>query len=143
MNYFRILQNLKPLIQSGKLTRIEDALSYLQSMGMKIDGILRQGVENMFKKIKARDPEFDNVVKELPIDDLGVPFNPKTLKSTAEKRGIRGTSEADKDIAFIQEGIDDLNKAEREADLVSKSEGIENLFDEKLPKVKMGSRMNY
>ena len=88
MNYFRILQNLKPLIQSGKLTRIEDALSYLQSMGMKLDGILRQGVENMFKKIKARDPDFNNVVKELPIDDLGVPFNPKTLKSTKEKRGL-------------------------------------------------------
>ena len=86
MNYFKILQAIKPLIQSGKLTRIDEALSYLQSMGMKIDGILRQGVENMFKKIKARDPEFDNVVKELPIDDRGIPFNPKTLKSTKEKR---------------------------------------------------------
>ena len=129
MNYFKILQAIKPLIQRGKLTRIDEALSYLQSMGMKIDGILRQGVENMFKKIKARDPGFDNVVKELPIDDQGIPFNPKTLKSTKEKRGITAATEAEKDIAFIQEGIDDLNKAEREADLVSKSEGIENLFD--------------
>ena len=164
MNYFKILQAIKPLIQSGKLTRIDEALSYLQSMGMKIDGILRQGVENMFKKIKARDPEFNNVVKELPIDDQGIPFNPKTLKSTKEKRNIeslgkdatpfsksiqeffdarpkkesiRGTSEADKDIAFIQEGIDDLNKAEREADLISEGlvkgknkEGVETLFEE-------------
>jgi len=137
MNYFKILQAIKPLIQSGKLTRIDEALSYLQSMGMKIDGILRQGVENMFKKIKARDPEFGNVVQKLPIDDAGIPFNPKTLKSTAEKRGIRGTSEADKDIAFIQEGIDDLNKVEREADLVSQGlvkgknkEGVETLFEE-------------
>ena len=56
--------------------------------------------------------------KNFPIDDAGIPFNPKTLKSTKEKRGITAaTSEADKDIAFIQEGIDDLNKVEREADL--------------------------
>ena len=142
MNLFRIMQSIRGWAQAGKID-FPGAVKYLTDLGIKMDGIVHQALKNVFKEGKARDPEFGNVVQKLPIDDQGIPFNPKTLKSTAEKRGIRGTSEADKDIAFIQEGIDDLNKAEREADLVSKSEGIENLFDEKLPKVKMGSRMNY
>ena len=141
MNLFRIMQSIRGWAQAGKID-FPGAVKYLTDLGVKMDGIVHQALKNVFKEGKARDPDFGNVVKELPIDDQGIPFNPKTLKSTAEKRGIRGTSEADRDIAFIQEGIDDLNKAEREADLISK-QGVGNLFDEKLPKVKMGSRMNY
>ena len=166
MNLFRIMQSIRGWAQAGKID-FPGAVKYLTDLGVKMDGIVHQALKNVFKEGKARDPDFGNVVQKLPIDDTGVPFNPKTLKSTKEKRwdefvksdpfdgsvtikegkegieNLRGTSEADKDIAFIQEGIDDLNKAEREADLVSKTEGIENLFDEKLPKVKMGSKMNY
>ena len=151
-NIFKLLAEIKAL----KLD-YAGAVKYLTDQGIEVVGIIKQGLDNFFKKIKARDPDFGNVVQKLPIDDTGVPFHPNTLKSTAEKRGFirkapevedtafikEGTGEADRDIAFIQKGIDDLNKAEREADLVSKTEGIENLFDEKLPKVKMGSRMNY
>ena len=167
MNLFRIMQSIRGWAQAGKID-FPGAVKYLTDLGVKMDGIVHQALKNVFKEGKARDPEFGNVVEKLQIDDAGIPFNPKTLKSTAEKRvptegdrlylkktgldegkvdegieSIRGTSEADKDIAFIQEGIDDLNRAEREADLVSQKEGIENLFDEKLPNVKMGSKMNY
>ena len=121
MNYFKILQNLKPLIQSGKITRIEDALSYLQSAGMKIDGILRKGVENIFKKIKARDPVFDKTVTKMPIDDAGVPFNPKTLKSTTEKRGVESLGKDATPFAKSIQEFFDAPKAKR---------GVENLFKE-------------
>jgi hypothetical protein len=85
MNYFRILQLLKPLVQRGSIKSIDEALVFLQRQGTKVDGILRKGVENMFKKIKARDPDFNKVVQKLPKDDAGIPFNPNTLKSVAEK----------------------------------------------------------
>ena len=88
MNYFKILQLIKPLVQRGSLKSIDEVLIFLQRQGTKIDGILRKGVENMFKKIKARDPDFNKVVQKLPKDDAGIPFNPNTLKSTAEKRGV-------------------------------------------------------
>ncbi len=142
MNLFKIMQSIRGWAQAGKID-FPGAVKYLTDLGVKMDGIVHQALKNVFKEGKARDPDFGNVVQKLPIDDAGIPFNPKTLKSTKEKRGITAATEADKDIAFIQEGIDDLNKVEREADLVSQKEGIENLFDEKLPKVKMGSRMNY
>ena len=51
-----------------------------------MDGIVHQALKNVFKEGKARDPDFGNVVKDFPIDDAGIPFNPKTLKSTKEKR---------------------------------------------------------
>ena len=142
MNLFKIMQSIRGWAQAGKID-FPGAVKYLTDLGVKMDGIVHQALKNVFKEGKARDPEFGNVVEKFLIDEQGIPFNPKTLKSTKEKRGITAATEADKDIAFIQEGIDDLNKVEREADLVSQKEGIENLFDEKLPKVKMGSRMNY
>ena len=115
MNLFRIMQSIRGWAQAGKID-FPGAVKYLTDLGVKMDGIVHQALKNVFKEGKARDPEFGNVVQKLPIDDQGIPFNLKTLKSTKEKRasteGIRGTSEADKDIAFIQEGIDDLNKAE-------------------------------
>jgi len=105
MNYFKILQNLKPLIQSGKLTRIDEALSYLQSAGMKIDGILRKGVENIFKSIKARDPDFNTTVTKMSIDEEGIPFNPNTLKSTPEKRGVENLFEETKRVNMPAEKL--------------------------------------
>ena len=85
MNYFRILQLLKPLVQRGSIKSIDEALVFLQRQGTKVDGILRKGVENMNKKIKASDPDFNKGVQKLPKDDAGIPFNPNTLKSVAEK----------------------------------------------------------
>ena len=131
MNIFKLMQAMRPYIQRGDMT-YDLAIKYLKERGVQFDGLVKKALDNMFKTVKARDPVFDQSVTQMPIDEAGVPFNPKTFKSTKEKRaeGIRGTSEADKDIAFIQEGIDDLNKVEREADLVSQKEGVENLFKE-------------
>jgi len=110
MNLFRIMQSIRGWAQAGKID-FPGAVKYLTDLGVKMDGIVHQALKNVFKEGKARDPEFGNVVQKLQIDDQGIPFNPKTLKSTTEKR--------------------------------ASTEGIENLFDEKLPNVKMGSRMNY
>ena len=86
MNYFKILEGLTKLVKSGQIKSIDEALAMLQRGGAKIDGILRQGVINIFKKGKARDPDFGTNVTKMPIDEAGTPFNPKTLKSTTEKR---------------------------------------------------------
>jgi hypothetical protein len=88
MNYFKILEGLTKLVKSGQIKSIDEALAMLQRGGAKIDGILRQGVINIFKKGKARDPDFGTNVTKMSIDDAGIPFNPKTLKSTTEKRGV-------------------------------------------------------
>jgi hypothetical protein len=88
MNYFKILEGLTKLVKSGQIKSVDEALAMLQRGGAKIDGILRQGVVNIFKKGKARDPDFGTNVTKMPVDDAGVPFNPNTLKSTTEKRGV-------------------------------------------------------
>ena len=75
------------MAQAGKID-FPGAVKYLTDLGVKMDGIVHQALKNVFKEGKARDPEFGNVVKKLPIDDQGIPFNLKTLKSTKEKRGI-------------------------------------------------------
>ena len=141
MNLFKIMQSIRGWAQAGKID-FPGAVKYLTDLGVKLDGIVHQALKNVFKEGKARDPEFGNEVEKLQIDEQGIPFNPKTIKSIPEKRGINTSvvedfSEADKDIAFIQEGIDDLNKAEREADLISEGlvkgknkEGVETLFEE-------------
>ena len=85
MNLFRIMQSIRGWAQAGKID-FPGAVKYLTDLGVKMDGIVHQALKNVFKEGKARDPEFGNVVEKFPIDDQGIPFNPKTLKSTKEKR---------------------------------------------------------
>ena len=87
MNIFKLMQAMRPYIQRGDMT-YDLAVKYLKERGVQFDGIIKQSLDNMFKKIKARDPDFDTNVIKMPIDDAGTPFNPKTLKSTTEKRGV-------------------------------------------------------
>jgi len=82
-NIFKLLAEIKAL----KLD-YAGAVRYLTERGIEVVGIVKQGLDNFFKKNKARDVDFGNVVQKLPIDDAGIPFNPNTLKSTAEKRGV-------------------------------------------------------
>jgi hypothetical protein len=87
MNIFKLMQAMRPYIQRGDMT-YDLAIKYLKERGVQFDGIVKKALDNMFKKIKARDPLFDKSVTKMPIDDAGIPFNPKTLKSTTEKRGV-------------------------------------------------------
>ena len=148
MNYFRILEGLTKLVKSGQIKSIDEALAMLQRGGAKIDGILRQGVINIFKKGKARDPDFGTNVTKMSIDDAGIPYNPKTLKSTLQKRGTI-LNEADKrklwemsndvdgpiknlydDFESFSE-VYDLHGKERMWRGVKKSKkGVESLFEE-------------
>ena len=87
MNIFKLMQAMRPYIQRGDMT-YDLAVKYLKERGVQFDGIVKKALDNMFKKIKARDPVFDKSVTKMPIDDAGTPFNPNTLKSTTEKRGV-------------------------------------------------------
>ena len=95
MNLFKIMQSIRAMAQAGKID-FPGAIVYLQKLGVKMDGIVHQALKNVFKEGKARDPDFGNVVKDFPIDDAGIPFNPNTLKSTAEKRGVENLFEETK-----------------------------------------------
>ena len=115
MNLFRIMQSIRGWAQAGKID-FPGAVKYLTDLGVKMDGIVHQALKNVFKEGKARDPDFGNVVKDFPIDDAGIPFNPNTLKSTAEKRGVENLfkekSIADKmsDIKTTSSELDDAMK---------------------------------
>ena len=87
MNLFKIMQSIRSLAQAGKID-YQGAIKYLNDLGVQMDGIVKQALDNVFKKGKARDPEFGDTVVKMQIDEQGVPFNPNTLKSTSEKRGI-------------------------------------------------------
>jgi hypothetical protein len=87
-NYFILFNTLKELAKQGRIKSVDEAIALVANTGEKVDGIVRKGIENIFKTIKARDPLFNKSVTKMPIDDAGVPFNPKTLKSTTEKRGV-------------------------------------------------------
>ena len=90
MNYFKILQLLRPHIKAGRLD-YKGAILYLEKIGIKMDGILKKGLDNLFKKGKARDREFGNVVHKLPKDDAGKLFNPKNpLKDYSKKNLVKG-----------------------------------------------------
>jgi hypothetical protein len=121
MNLFKIMQSIRAMAQAGKID-FPGAIVYLQKLGVKMDGIVHQALKNVFKEGKARDIDFGNVVKDFPIDDAGIPFNPKTLKSTAEKRNIESLG---KDATPLSKSIQEFFDAPKE------KRGVENLFKNK------------
>ena len=56
MNYIKALEILGKLVKSGQIKSVDEAVGMLQKMGTKVDGLLKQGVENLFKTTKARNP---------------------------------------------------------------------------------------
>ena len=110
MNIFKLMQAMRPYIQSGEMT-YDLAIKYLKERGVQFDGLVKKALDNMFKKIKARDPVFDKNVTKMPFDDEGLPFDPKTLKTIEEKR------------KYVIHHPDE--KIER-----AKKVGIDNLFEE-------------
>ena len=122
MNLFKIMQSIRAWAQAGKID-YPGAIQYLNQLGVQMDGIVKQALDNVFKKGKARDPDFGDTVVKMQIDEEGIPFNPNTLKSTPEKRGVENL--------FQEKGPTVTDQME--------------LFTEtkKLPKVKMGSKIDY
>ena len=110
MNIFKLMQAMRPYIQNGEMT-YDLAIKYLKERGVQFDGLVKKALDNMFKKIKARDPVFDKNVTKMPFDDEGLPFDPKTLKTIEEKR------------KYVIHHPDE--KIER-----AKKVGIDNLFEE-------------
>jgi hypothetical protein len=111
MNIFKLMQAMRPYIQRGDMT-YDLAVKYLKERGVEFDGLVKKALDNMFKKIKARDPVFDKNVTKMHFDDEGLPFDPKTLKTIEEKR------------KYVINPPDE--KIER-----AKKLGVENLFEER------------
>ena len=77
---FKFIKSLRPYIDKG-LISIEDVYIHLNKKGVEVTDIVRKAVNNAFKKGPDKDPLFDQTKIDLPIDDLGKPFNPnKPLK---------------------------------------------------------------
>ena len=148
MNLFKIMQGIRSLAQAGKID-YPGAVKYLNDLGVQMDGIVKQALDNVFKKGKARDPEFGDTVVKMQIDEEGIPYNPKTLQSTSEKRGvenlfIRKEAEKPGDPGWIKDGDPITEENFGTSQFAPSKEGIENRRKAKnLPEVKMGSRINY
>ena len=126
MNLFKLMQGIRAMAQAGKID-FPGAVKYLTDLGVEMNGIVHQALKNVFKEGKARDPEFGNVVQKLQIDDQGIPFNPNTLKSTVEKRGVENLFE---------------NQSKTFADELAEGEGVET-FETILPTKKVPKKIKY
>ena len=111
MNIFKLMQAMRPYIQSGEMT-YDLAIKYLKERGVQFDGLVKKALDNMFKKTKARDPVFDKSVTKMHFDEEGLPFDPKTLKTIEEKRKY-----------VIHHPNEKIERA--------KKLGVENLFEER------------
>jgi hypothetical protein len=109
----------------------EDIIKFAKQEFGEVTDLVKLQINKIFKTknqptIGKKDPVFDNTVETIPFDDTGTPFNPKDPQKVYGKprEGIETLDEADKDIADIQNTIDDLNKTEAEADVFSESIGF-------------------
>jgi hypothetical protein len=154
MNLFRIMQSIRGWAQAGKID-FPGAVKYLTDLGVEMDGIVHQALKNVFKEGKARDPDFGNVVEKLQIDEQGIPFNPNTLKSTTEKRGVenlfkdKSISEKMSDIKTTSSKLDDamkeyenIYKPKSLADELAAGEGVET-FETILPTKKVPKEVKF
>ena len=57
MNYIKLLNTLGKLVKEGQIKSINEAIQMVQKMGAQVDGLLKQGIENLFKTTKARNPQ--------------------------------------------------------------------------------------
>ena len=68
MNYVKLLNTLGKLVKEGQIKSIDEAIQMVQKMGAQVDGLLKQGIENLFKKTKARDPNVGDNVTPIPTE---------------------------------------------------------------------------
>jgi len=87
MNAFlKFLNSARSLQKTQGLSKA-DILNFAKNEFGEISGLMRAQIDNLFKPskpIKPKDPDFDNTVIKLPIDDQGLPFNPRNPLKKAD-----------------------------------------------------------
>jgi len=134
MNYIKLLNTIGKLAKEGQIKSVDEAIQMVQQMGAKVDGLLKQGIENLFKTTKARDPDaFKGWTPE-------VIEGGKSPKKWTDKSGQQWIQDGDGPPIQITEGIGIFDtpykRMKFDADIKRKieggkgKEGVENLFKE-------------
>jgi len=87
MNAFLKFLNAARSLQKTQGLSKADILNFAKNEFGEITGLMRAQIDNLFKPskpIKPKDPDFDNTVIKLPIDDEGLPFNPRNPLKKAD-----------------------------------------------------------
>jgi len=111
MNAFLKFLNAARNLQKTQGLSKADILNFAKNEFGEITGLMRAQIDNLFKPskpIKPKDPDFDDTVIKLPIDDQGLPFNPRNplkkaeggimrvgLKDGVFKRGLKAITGSD------------------------------------------------
>jgi glucose-6-phosphate-specific signal transduction histidine kinase len=88
---FKFLKAARSLVNQGMSKEAIEQFAK-QEFG-EINELFQKQIDNLFKQkqgienIKIKDEVFDDTVIKLPIDDTGVPFNPK---DPLKQYGIKG-----------------------------------------------------
>ena len=84
--FLKFLNAARSLQKTQGLSKA-DILNFAKNEFGEITGLMRAQIDNLFKPskpIKPKDPDFDNTVIKLPIDDQGLPFNPRNPLKKAD-----------------------------------------------------------
>jgi|9_EtaG_2_1085328.scaffolds.fasta_scaffold32169_2 hypothetical protein len=84
--FLKFLNAARSLQKTQGLSKA-DILKFAKNEFGEISGLMRAQIDNLFKpgkSIKPKDPDFDDTVIKLPIDDEGIPFNPKNPLKRAD-----------------------------------------------------------
>jgi hypothetical protein len=84
--FLKFLNAARSLQKTQGLSKA-DILNFAKNEFGEITGLMRAQIDNLFKPskpIKPKDPDFDDTVIKLPIDDQGLPFNPRNPLKKAE-----------------------------------------------------------
>ena len=87
MNAFLKFLNAARNLQKTQGLSKADILNFAKNEFGEITGLMRAQIDNLFKPskpIKPKDPDFDDTVIKLPIDDQGLPFNPRNPLKKAD-----------------------------------------------------------
>ena len=128
MNYIKLLNTLGKLIKEGQIKSIDEAIQMVQKMGAQVDGLLKKGIENLFKTTKAREPE------------LFKGWTPKVIEGGKGKKGVESASNWIEKRAK-EEGIDLTKELDEVAqkkitggktfdEILTEDKGVGNLFKE-------------
>jgi len=118
----KFLLALTNLVRSGAIRKISDAIRFAKQEFGQVTPLLQKQIEKIFESVKK--PVVGKPGKK---EGTILPFARDTKKTegieTLDKSNVP-QSEAEKDIAEIQQSIDDLDQTEAEADAFSESIGF-------------------
>ena len=112
----RFLKAAKSLANQG-MTK-ESIMNFARNEFGEISELFQKQIDSIFKpgqgikSIKPKDPDFDDTVINLPVDDLGQPFNPrdplKNLKKPRDEKYTGGMVDVEPNLSDIGHGSDAL-----------------------------------